>query len=133
MIFVFGSNLKGIHGAGAAAFAHQYHDAVWGQGEGLQGTSYALPTCSEPGVPLDLKAIDHYIDQFLSFASASQLQFQVTAIGCGIAGYKPQQIAPLFFKKELSDNVWLPAQFYRALFWEGYREGHGDLIKGGSR
>lgn len=130
MIFVFGSNLKGIHGAGAAAFAHRFRGAVWGEGEGLQGESYALPTCSEPGVALELKAIEHYVDQFLGFASRNyQLQFQVTAIGCGIARYKPQQIAPLFFKKGLPDNVWLPAQFYRALFWEGYKEGKGEATR----
>ena len=133
MILVFGSNLKGIHGAGAAAYAYSKFGAVWGQGEGLQGESYALPTCSEPGVPLDLKAIEHYVDQFLGFASDNpQLQFQVTAVGCGIAGYKPQQIALLFFKKSLPDNVWTPAQFYRALFWEGYREGKEEA-KHGSR
>src|SRR6266550_8769046 len=116
MIFVFGSNLKGIHGAGAAAFAYSYRGAVWGQGEGLQGESYALPTCSEPGAPLELRSIEHYVKRFLALATDMDiLQFQVTAVGCGIAGYKPSQIAPLF--RESPDNVWLPAKFYEAIYF----------------
>src|SRR6266550_7173969 len=119
MIFVFGSNLKGIHGAGAAAFAYSHRGAVWGQGEGLQGDSYALPTCSAPGVPLGLRSIGHYVDQFLAFArTRPDLQFQVTPIGCGIAGFKPPDIAPLFLKSP--NNVWLPAKFYEAIYFEGY-------------
>ncbi len=126
MIFVFGSNLKGVHGAGAAAFAYSHRGAVWGQGEGLQGDSYALPTCSAPGVPLELRSIEHYITRFLNFAKDHPtLQFQVTAVGCGIAGFKPEQIAPLFFKHGPSDNVWLPAQFFHAIYWVGYSQ-HGQ-------
>jgi hypothetical protein len=126
MIFVFGSNLKGIHGAGAAAFAYSHHGAVWGQGEGLQGDSYALPTCAAPGVPLELQAIKYYVEQFLDRALRyhSDLQFQVTAVGCGIAGYKPKEIAPMFIKSP--KNVWLPSVFYGAMYWEGYRQCNED-------
>jgi hypothetical protein len=126
MIFVFGSNLKGIHGAGAAAFAYSHRGAVWGQGEGLQGDSYAIPTCSEPGVPLELRSIKYYVDRFLERAAKyhHDLQLQVTAIGCGIAGYKPKDIAPLFM--HAPDNVWLPASFYKAIYWEGYKQNAED-------
>jgi len=128
VIFVFGSNLKGIHGAGAAAFAHKYRGAVWEQGEGLQGDSYALPTCSEPGEPLDLRSIEHYISRFLNFAKEHPLlEFQVTAIGCGLAGYKPGQIAPLFFKHGTVENVWLPSRFFRAIYWIGYDQHSRDF------
>lgn len=126
MIFVFGSNLLGIHGAGAARYAYEHKGAIWGRGEGHYGESYALPTCESPGVPLDLKAIGHYVNKFLVFANDHQeLQFQVTAVACGIAGYKPKDIAPLFLKSP--KNVWLPAAFYSAIYWEGYRQ-HGEDI-----
>ena len=122
MIFVFGSNLNGIHGAGAAGFAYSKRGAVWGQGEGPQGDSYALPTCIAPGVPLDLRSIRHYVEKFLDFAKRHpELSFQVTAVGCGIAGYKPSQIAAMFLKAP--NNVWLPAQFYKAIYEEGYAHG----------
>lgn len=85
-IFVFGSNRAGLHGGGAAAAAHMYFGAVWGQGVGLQGQSYAIPTM-EGGVDY----IGGYVDEFIIFArNHPELKFLVTEIGCGIAGFTPQ-------------------------------------------
>jgi hypothetical protein len=96
-IFVFGSNLAGRHGKGAALFARQHHGAVYGQGEGLQGTSYALPTKDARLRSLPLEWIGYYVLRFLDFAQRHpDLTFHVTPIGCGLAGYAPAQIAPLF-------------------------------------
>lgn len=122
MIFVFGSNQQGIHGAGAALHAYQNCGAVLGKGEGLFGQSYALPTCSEPGVPLNYDQVADKVKFFLEFATKHpELQFQVTRVGCGIAGFKDSEIAPLF--KYAPDNVWLPARFAEALYWEGFDDG----------
>lgn len=106
-IFVFGSNLDGIHAGGAARIAHQHFGAVWGQGEGLQGSSYAIPTM-QGGV----ETIAPYVDKFIAFAKENtHLQFLVTRIGCGIAGFSDNEIAPLFAKAYNLDNVTLPQQF----------------------
>lgn len=91
-IFVFGSNLQGMHGGGAARMAYEHFGAVWGQGVGHFGQSYAIPTM-QGGV----KTIKPYVDDFIEFAKRhSELEFLVTEIGCGIAGFTPQEIAPLF-------------------------------------
>lgn len=96
-IFVFGSNLAGRHGKGAALFARQNHGAIYGQGIGLQGSSYAIPTKDERLRTLPLEIVEKYVADFKAFAeSHPELRFQVTAIGCGLAGYSPEQIAPLF-------------------------------------
>lgn len=96
-IFVFGSNLRGAHGAGAAAYAHQHHGAILGVGVGIQGNSYGIPTKDTRIRTLPLESIKPYVDQFIGFAKAHpELTFQVTAIGCGLAGYKPKDIAPMF-------------------------------------
>lgn len=96
-IFVFGSNLAGIHGAGAALYARQNHGAVYGQGEGLQGSSYAIPTKDENLRPLPLDVIREHVNRFVAFAHYRRdLTFMVTKIGCGLAGYKSEQIAPMF-------------------------------------
>lgn len=110
-IFVFGSNLKGIHGAGAALHARKYHGAILGQGSGLQGNSYAIPTVYVPMRPLPLETIGRYVDLFRTFAAAGvdRYIFNVTPIGCGLAGYKPYQIAPLFVN--MPSNVKLPVEF----------------------
>lgn len=114
MIFVFGSNLRGIHGAGAALFALQQRGAVMGKGQGLWGQSWALPTCDVPGSPLNLSQIKEHVEFFLEFARKhSELQFQVTRVGCGFAGYKDFEIGPLF--QAAPDNVWLPSAFARAI------------------
>ncbi len=110
MIFVFGSNLAGRHGKGAALFAKQHHGAIYGQGEGLQGNSYGIPTKDENLRTLPLDRIKCHVEKFLEFArSNANLKFQVTAIGCGLAGYKPYQIAPMF--SNAPKNCVLPEEF----------------------
>ena len=102
-IFVFGSNLAGRHGAGAAKFARQYHGAVYGEGVGIQGQSYAIPTKDKNLRTLGLRVIQSYVDQFIGFASARKdLTFYVTPIGCGLAGYSRDQIRPMF--ADMPDN-----------------------------
>lgn len=107
-IFVFGSNLAGMHGGGAARIAADNFGAVWGQGVGLQGQSYAIPTM-QGGV----ETIKPYVDEFIAFAKEHQeLKFLVTRIGCGIAGFKDEEIAPLFEEAKKLSNVWLPKSFW---------------------
>jgi hypothetical protein len=108
-IFVFGSNLSGFHGAGAAEFAYRERGAIWGQGEGLQGQSYAIPTMH------GMEVLEKAVKKFLHFARGNpDLQFEVTRIGCGIAGYTDAEIAPLF--TDAPKNCQLP---------EGWREING--------
>ena len=103
-VFVFGSNLDGYHLGGAARIAKEYFGAVWGPGVGLQGKSYAIPTM-QGGV----ETITPYVDEFLSFAQQhKELQFLVTRIGCGIAGFKDYEIAPLFKNAIGMENICLP-------------------------
>lgn len=109
-IFVFGSNLAGKHGAGAAKFAVKYCGAVYGQAVGLQGKSYAIPTKNELIQTLPLTHIAPYIGQFLHFAENNpQLTFYVTPIGTGLAGYQHHHIAPMF--KEAPLNCILPSEW----------------------
>lgn len=109
-IFVFGSNLAGRHGKGAALFARKYHGAIYGQAEGLQGQAYAIPTKGHDLKPLPLGEIAEHVKTFLRFAEVhADLTFHVTPIGCGLAGYKPHQIAPMFAL--VSNNVLLPPEF----------------------
>jgi hypothetical protein len=109
-IFVFGSNAEGHHGGGAAAFAMQEFGAVWGQGEGLQGRSYAIPTME------GLKKLSAAVDRFTKFAHKHpELRFLVTRVGCGIAGYSVDQIAPLFRNCVYLENVALPEDFWHML------------------
>jgi len=110
-IFVFGSNLGGMHGGGAARAAYNRFGAVWGQGVGLQGQSYAIPTM-QGGV----ETIKPYVDEFIAFAQAHpELKFLVTRIGCGIAGFRDEQIAPLFAAAIDQDNIILPREFVDAI------------------
>ena len=103
-IFVFGSNLRGMHGGGAAYVAYRKFGAVMGQGVGLQGNSYAIPTM-QGGV----ETIKPYVDEFIEFAKQHQdLTFLVTRIGCGIAGFTDYQISPLFEKAHGVENIVLP-------------------------
>ena len=96
-IFVFGSNLKGIHGAGAARTAREQYGAKFGQGEGLTGEAYAIPTKYDPSRTLPLNAIKGHVDKFLTFAREHpNMNFTLTAIGTGLAGYTHEQIAPMF-------------------------------------
>lgn len=113
-VFVFGSNLAGRHGKGAALFARQHHGAIYGQGEGLQGNSYAIPTKDETLRILPLTVIRAYVIRFKLFAaSRPDLSFEVTPIGCGLAGYKPIQIAPMF--ADAPANCTLPELFAEIL------------------
>jgi len=111
-IFVFGSNLAGIHGAGAAKLAYQQYGAEWGNGVGLQGNSYAIPTKDYNIKTLPLKDIQQYIKQFVKFAivNKEKYNFFVTRIGCGLAGYKDYQIVPIFVQAGIKNlnNVSLP-------------------------
>jgi len=112
-IFVFGSNLAGIHGAGAARYAVKHHGAIYGQGIGLQGQSYGIPTKDWQIHTLPIREITKYVSQFIEFANRHQeMTFMVTRIGCGLAGYTDIQIAPLF--KGVPDNCVMPAE------WEQY-------------
>ena len=109
-IFVFGSNLAGRHGAGAALFAKNNHGAIYGKGIGLQGNSYAIPTKDKNLKTLPLEDIKKYIDEFLQFASEHQeYTFRVTRVGCGLAGYKDWQIAPMFYHH--STNCVMPEEW----------------------
>lgn len=110
MIFVFGSNLAGIHGAGAAKFAHIYRGAIYGQGIGMQGNSYAIPTKDKRIRTLPLNVIKEHVDDFIQFAKDNpELEFEVTRIGCGLAGYKDAQIAPMF--EDAPSNCVLPEEW----------------------
>ena len=106
-IFVFGSNLRGVHGKGAALTARKKYGAVYGQGEGLQGRSYAIPTKDYDLRPLPLEDVNLRVLDFLHFARHHPgMKFNVTRIGCGLAGYVEDQIAPMF--KGATHNVRLP-------------------------
>ena len=110
-IFVFGSNLDGMHDGGAARAAYNKFGAIWGQGVGLQGQSYGIPTM-HGGVD----AIKPYVDEFIDFAkSHPELKFLVTRIGCGIAGFRDEEMAPLFKDAIEIENIYLPKSFYYVL------------------
>ena len=120
MIFVFGSNEEGAHGGGAARIARTKHGAIWGQAEGLQGSSYGLPTChkpvGQPGWQIPFAAVHQYVENFLKFATDNpQLEFQVTQVGCGLAGWTIDQIAPLF--------LGAPSNCYFDTAWENHLPG----------
>lgn len=96
-IFVFGSNRQGRHGKGAAKYAEDHWGAVYGRGEGRQGESYAIPTKDTPYTTLRLEEIQAHVTTFLEYARRHpRIKFLVTEIGCGLAGYDPKHIAPLF-------------------------------------
>lgn len=110
-IFVFGSNLAGMHGGGAARAAYKKFGAIWGQGVGLQGQSYGIPTM-HGGV----NRIQPYVDEFIIFAEEHpEMHFLVTRIGCGIAGFTDVEIAPLFRRAMKLENVSLPESFWKYL------------------
>lgn len=106
-IFVFGSNLEGLHGGGAALLAYERFGAVWGQGTGLQGKSYGIPTMHG-----GIDTIAPYVDEFIAFAREHrELKFLVTEIGCGIAGFTVGEMAPLFKDAMDEENIYLPQRF----------------------
>ena len=106
-IFVFGSNLQGNHAGGAAAVAAKQFGAIWGQAVGLQGQSYGIPTMHG-----GIEKIKPYVDEFIEFAKQNpKLKFLVTRIGCGIAGFTEEEMAPLFAEGVDVENVYLPDTF----------------------
>jgi len=103
-VFVFGSNASGHHGGGAARIAHDKFGAVWGEGHGHHGQTYAIDTMS------GFDVIESEARDFVAYATAHpELRFLLTPVGCGIAGYTPEQVAPLF--TGLPKNVSIPASF----------------------
>ena len=113
-IFVFGSNDMGHHDGGAARIALEKFGAVYGQGRGLQGRSYAIPTMAG-----SLDAIARGVDEFIMFAdSHPDMTFLVTRIGCGVAGWRDENIAPLFARAYSLPNVYLPAEFWKVLSYK---------------
>lgn len=115
-IFVFGSNLAGRHGKGAALWAVQNRGARYGQGFGQQGQSFAIPTKGRgnPLPRLSLDIIRNYVRLFIEEANSNpELEYELTPIGCGLAGYSPEQIAPMF--KDSPPNVELPEVFIKVL------------------
>lgn len=116
-VFVFGSNLAGIHGAGAAKLAYEKFGAIKGQGFGLHGQSFAIPTKDENIQTLPLYKIENYIFEFENtIKEKPDLLFYVTEIGCGLAGYTSENIAPLFYHSYKLPNVYMPKRF-----WEVYQ------------
>lgn len=110
-VFVFGSNLAGMHGGGAARIARLRFGAVMGKGVGMQGRSYAIPTMQG-----GTKTIRPYVNDFIAYAKEHpELTFLVTPIGCGIAGFEPEDIAPLFEEASNVENIWLPKSFWEVL------------------
>lgn len=134
-VFVFGSNLSGYHGAGAAKYALNNYGAVWGRGVGLYGQSYALPTKDRKIQTLPISEIDKHIADFIQVVARNpEKTFWVTRIGCGLAGYTDDQIAPLFTraflvtlrtktnKWVLLNNIRLPKNFLDILCPNNYHE-----------
>ena len=96
-VFVFGSNKAGIHGAGAAAYAHKHLDAKMGVGEGRTGLCYALPTKGHKIEFIPLEEVKEAVDRFIAYAKEhTETTFQVTRVGCGLGGFTDEEIAPLF-------------------------------------
>lgn len=116
-IFVFGSNLAGRHGKGSALEAVRNHGAKYGVGAGQCGNSYAIPTKDTRLNVLPISTIKMYVDRFLMHATVTpECHFDVVEIGCGLAGYKPEEIAPLFERATI--NVHLSERFERILGWK---------------
>lgn len=115
-VFVFGSNLSGRHGKGAAKTALGW-GAKYGQGNGIQGRTYGIPTKDQTVTKtLSLEQIKPYVEQFIDWAEYhSGNIFLVTEIGCGLAGYKPKDVAFLFARAKNIDNIHLPERFWRLL------------------
>lgn len=113
-VFVFGSNLAGIHRGGAARLAFEQFGAVWGEGIGHFGRTYAIPTKDEHVETMGIEEIHDHVTDFISYARhRSDLTFLVTQIGCGLAGYTPEEIGPLF--SGAPENVVLPKSFWKHL------------------
>ena len=120
-MFVFGSNALGMHHGGAARVAYNEFGAEWGNGEGLQGQSYAIPTME--GEHSTMLAVNRFTDYAKEHP---ELKFLVTPIGCGIAGYSPEEIAPMFKEAAALENVYLPISFWKVLM--NSKENNNDEI-----
>lgn len=116
-IFVFGSNLSGIHGGGAARLAKDKFGAIWGKGIGIMGSSYAIPTKSKNiERSLTVDEINPFVQDFIKYAKNNKDKiFLVTEIGCGLAGHKHADIAPLFKDAVEVENISLPGKFWEIL------------------
>jgi hypothetical protein len=115
-VFVFGSNLSGRHGKGAAKTALSW-GAKYGQASGIQGKTYGIPT-KDASIrrTLSIEEIKPFVDDFIEWAKYNSGNiFYVTEIGCGLAGLKPKEIAPLFKEAVNVDNIYLPARFWHKL------------------
>lgn len=126
-VFVFGSNTQGRHGAGAARCAVQYYGAIYGQAEGRQGYSYAIvtkelrPGYTQPG----MQEIRAGVERFVEYARAHpELCFYITAVGCGLAGFNPRDVAPMF--RNVPENCLLPPRWERYLGSGGSYHYHHD-------
>jgi hypothetical protein len=121
MIFVFGSNEAGVHGAGAARTAREHHGAVLGHGFGPAGNSFAIPTKDWQIFSLPIETVKFYVDRFIIYARLHpQYIFQVTAIGCGLAGFRHDVIAPLFKYAPQNcqfDSAWEPYLGPKKAYW----------------
>lgn len=110
-VFVFGSNLAGAHGGGAAWTAYESFGAEWGVGVGATGQCYAIPTMQG-----GIETIRPYVDEFIAYAKQHPTQrFLVTRIGCGIAGFTDEEMAPLFREATHESNIVLPQEWWRIL------------------
>lgn len=113
-IFVFGSNLAGRHGKGAAKYALEHKGAIYGQGKGIQGYSYAIPTKGRSLERLSIAEVSYHVQEFIRFSRLHpEYMFEVTPIGCGLAGNRVEDIAPLFLN--VPSNVELPETFKECL------------------
>lgn len=113
-VFVFGSNEYGYHDGGASRLALERFGAVYGQSKGLQGSSFAIPTMNQ-----SIVEIAKHVEEFIIFAdSHPEMTFLVTAIGCGVAGYSAEEIAPLFAKAYSLSNIYLPRSFWDVLSYK---------------
>jgi len=120
-VFVFGSNEAGRHGGGAALYAYQRKGARYGKGYGHYGESFALPTKDHGIKTLPLERIQRYVTGFLVYAEGNpNITFQVTQVGCGLAGYSPADIAPMFVNAPLNcqfDTAWQPFLGDKFTYW----------------
>lgn len=123
MIFVFGSNESGFHGAGAARYAVDKEGAIMRQAEGRQGNSYGIPTLDKRLQMLSIPEISNYVQKFIEYATNTTDQFKVTQIGCGLAGRRADQIAPLFALAPDNcyfDSAWKPWLGEERNYWGTY-------------
>lgn len=124
MIFVFGSNRSGIHGAGTARYAAVHRGAEYGVGEGPTGASYALPTKGYNITFMTLDEVNTHVQNFIAYARENNhLDFQVTQVGCGLGGFTKEEIAPLFEFAPLNcyfDTAWTRLMPEGTMFWGTY-------------